>query len=225
MWITLLVMAVAVSLEPFRIGLAVLVLNRPRPVLQMLAFLSGGYAMGLTVGVLILFVLHPRLPGASEFSLPTVQLVIGGVCLACAVLLAAQVLLRRRRGLPTPVPDQGPGRFAGLSRRLVEGRRLWVSAVAGLGIALPSVDYLAVLAVILTFGESAAVQFGALLVFHVVAFALVEIPLVAYLFAPDRTLRALTALNDWIRSRRRIDVAGLLAVFGGVLMGVGLAGI
>jgi hypothetical protein len=29
MWITILVMAVAVSLEPFRIGMTVLMLNRP----------------------------------------------------------------------------------------------------------------------------------------------------------------------------------------------------
>lgn len=31
MWITILVMAVAVSLEPFRIGMTVLMLSRPRP--------------------------------------------------------------------------------------------------------------------------------------------------------------------------------------------------
>ena len=40
MWITLLVMAVAVSFEPFRIGMTVLMLNRARPLLQLLAFLK-----------------------------------------------------------------------------------------------------------------------------------------------------------------------------------------
>ena len=39
MWIPLLMMAVAVSLEPFRIGMTVLMINRPRPGLQLLAFL------------------------------------------------------------------------------------------------------------------------------------------------------------------------------------------
>jgi len=38
MWFTILVMAVAVSLEPFRIGMTVLMLNRPRPMLQLLVF-------------------------------------------------------------------------------------------------------------------------------------------------------------------------------------------
>ena len=57
MWITILVMAVAISLEPFRIGMTVLMLNRPRPMLQLLAFLSGGFAMGISVGLVVLFVL------------------------------------------------------------------------------------------------------------------------------------------------------------------------
>ena len=61
MWITILVMAVAVSLEPFRIGMTVLMLSRPRPILQLLAFLCGGFAMGTTVGLVVLFVLRPRL--------------------------------------------------------------------------------------------------------------------------------------------------------------------
>jgi putative Mn2+ efflux pump MntP len=42
MWITLLLMALAVSLEPFRIGMTVLMVNRPRPRRQLLAFLIGG---------------------------------------------------------------------------------------------------------------------------------------------------------------------------------------
>ena len=58
MWITLLAMAVAVSLEPFRIGMTVLMVNRPRPGLQLLAFLAGGFAMGVTVGLIVLFIAY-----------------------------------------------------------------------------------------------------------------------------------------------------------------------
>ena len=95
-------------------------------------------------------------------------------------------------------------------------------ALAGMGIALPSVDYLAALALILASGAAAPTQVGALLMFNVVAFALVQIPLVAYLLAPDKTRASMGALNDWIRSRRRAEVATLLAVVGCVLLAVGL---
>jgi hypothetical protein len=102
---------------------------------------------------------------------------------------------------------------------------LWVAAVAGLGIALPSVDYLAALAVILASGTTAMTRVGALLAFNVVAFALVEIPLAAYLVAPEKTRASMTALNDWIRSRRRREVAALLAGVGCVLIVIGATGL
>jgi hypothetical protein len=59
----------------------------------------------------------------------------------------------------------------------------------------------------------------------VVAFGFVEIPLVAYLLAPDRTRATLSALNDWLRTRRRSAITVLLAVVGCVLLGAGLAGL
>jgi Sap-like sulfolipid-1-addressing protein len=223
MWFTLLMMAVAVSLEPFRIGATVLIIHRPRPLLQLLAFLTGGFAMGITVGMIVLFVLRPALRSA-HFTLPRVQIVIGALLLVYAAVLATGLLDGRGDG------STGPNArvFAPLAmraRQLLDGRSLWTAGVAGLGIALPSVDYLAVLALIATSGAAAAVQVGALLAFNVVAFAFVEIPLICYLVAPARTRETLAALQDWLRFRRRRAVTVLLVVVGCVLLGAGLAGL
>jgi hypothetical protein len=211
MWITVLVMAIAVSMEPLRIGMTVLMLNRPRPVLQLIAFLAGGLAMGLTVGLVVIFAFRPGLLGSAHFTLPKVQIAIGVLALLMAALLAAGLL---------PAP-----RVPARARGLVSGQSLWVAAVAGLGIALPSVDYLAVLAVIVASGAAPSTQFGALLMFTAVAFAFVELPLVAYLVAPARTRAFMTALNDWIRSRRRGEVAALLFGVGCVLLTAGIVGL
>ncbi|OBK45878.1 GAP family protein [Mycobacterium sp. 1081908.1] len=213
MWITILVMAVAVSLEPFRVGMTVLMLNRPRPPLQLLAFLCGGFAMGMSVGLIVLFVLRRRLMWSTYFTLPRVQICIG----VLALLAAAALVVTRNR-------VAGAGRFATRAQRLMTGRSLWVAGAAGLGIALPSVDYLAALAVILASGAAAATQVGALLMFNAVAFALVEIPLLVYLLAPRATRDTMAAVHDWIRSRRRIEVTALLATVGCILLAVGLAG-
>ena len=210
MWITLLVMAVAVSLEPFRIGMSVLLLNRPRPLLQLSAFLCGGFLMGLTVGAAVLFLLESRAESA-HFTLPRVQIAIGVLALLAAAALAVT------EGRPRTPP-------AWLSR-FIDGQSLWVAGAAGLGIALPSVDYLAALAVIGTADISSTTRLAALLVFNVVAFALIEIPLLAYLVAPDRTRARLEALNDWVRARGRRGVAVLVAVVGTVLLVAGLAGL
>lgn len=210
MWITLLVMAAAVSLEPFRIGMSVLMLNRPRPHLQMAAFLCGGFLMGMSVGAVLLFAVDFRVFQSAHFTLPRVQLVIGALSLVAAVFVAST----RGRSRTPPV----------WLTRLLTGQSLWVAAGAGLGIALPSVDYLAVLAVIAAAGAAPLARLSALLVFHLVAFALVEIPLLAYLVAPERTLAAMTALHQWIRARQRREVAGLLAVVGAVLVTAGALG-
>lgn len=226
MLFTIGVMALAVSLEPFRIGMTVLMLNRPKPLLQLLAFVAGGFAMGLTVGATVLFLLRRVLLRSTYFTLPRVQILIGALALAAAAGLAAKIAADRRRGSRGVPPDRdraGPAWLTTRLRRLLDGRSLWVAAAAGLGIALPSVDYLAALALILASGAPVMTQLGALLMFNVIAFSLVEIPLVAYLLAPTATRAAMTALQDWIRSRRRIEVAGLLVAVGLVLLAVGLA--
>ena len=223
MWITLLAMAVAVSLEPFRIGMTVVMINRPRPALQLLSFLAGGFAMGLTVGLVVLFILRPAL-GSAHFTLPRVQLVVGVVLLINAAVVATGVIGKRAN-------DSGgftSRRFESLAERakqLLTGRSLWTAGVAGLGIALPSVDYLAVLALIVASGAAASVQVGALVLFNVLAFGFVEIPLLCYLMAPDRTRAALSRLQEWLRTRRRRAVATLLTVVGSVLLVAGLAGL
>ncbi|KQH75950.1 hypothetical protein AO501_18070 [Mycobacterium gordonae] len=235
MWIPILVMALAVSLEPFRIGMTVLMLNRPRPVLQLGAFLCGGFSMGVSVGLVVIFVFRRRLVASAHLTLPTVQVLIGGLAVVVAAVLAVRVVVERfRPGRPVDGDVVGRGdpaeretyvrRLHMWVRQLLTGRQLWVAALAGLGIALPSVDYLAALAVILASGAAATDQVGALLLYNVVAFALVEVSLLAYLLAPGTTRRSLTALNTWVGSRRRVEVAALLLFVGLVLIGAGVAG-
>ncbi|MGA5462179.1 GAP family protein [Mycobacterium sp. NPDC050041] len=221
MWIPLLMMAVAVSLEPFRIGMTVLMVNRPRPALQLVTFLIGGFAMGTAVGVIVLFVLRPAM-GSAHVTLPRVQIVVGALLLANAALVAAG-LWGGRRGDGAPGRLQGP--LATRARQLLTGGSLWTAGVAGLGIALPSVDYVAALALIVASGATASVQVSALVLFNVVAFALVEIPLLAYVVAPDRTRAMLAALYEWLRSHGRLGVAALLTLVGCVLVGAGLSGL
>ena len=104
-------------------------------------------------------------------------MVIGTLALAAALVVATT------KGTPAP-------HRCG-SSRLPGGQSLWVAGVAGLGIALPSVDYLAALAVIAAGSTAASTRLCAPVVFNVVAFALVEIPLLAtHLVAPQRTLAA-----------------------------------
>jgi hypothetical protein len=213
---TVLIMALAVSIEPFRIGMTVLMLNRPRPALQLFAFLCGGFVMGTTVGLVVLFVFRRILLGTSLVTVPRIQLLIGLLILAIAAVVAVDLFGRLG---PRPALVARP------ATELLKGDSLSVAGIAGLSIALPSVDYLAALAVILASGAAAMTQVVVLVAFNVVAFALVEIPLLAYLVAPRPTAKAVTALHEWVRSRRRRDVAIALAAIGCAFIVAGVSGL
>jgi len=163
-------------------------------------------------GLVVLFVFHRALQESSYFTLPNVQIVIGLLALSVAVVVAVPGLW-----------DLRPTRLARPAKQLLSGPSLAVAGVAGLGIALPSVDYLAALAVILASGAAALTQVAVLLMFNLVAFALIEISLLTYLLAPKATVKWLESLNNWIRSRRRVEVAILLAAVGCVSLTAGVA--
>ncbi|MGV0742675.1 GAP family protein [Mycolicibacterium sp. XJ870] len=233
MWATVLVMAFAVIFEPIRIGLAVLMLNRPRPLLQLLAFLCGGFTMGMGVGLIVLFLLRSTPLAAGRFTLPSVQITVGVIALLVAAALASNISMSRLRRRPAVAagpavisPEADPTRrrdhMSTRLRRLLAGDSLWVAWVSGLGTALPSANFMGAMAVILASGETPVAQAQALLLFNIVAFTLVEIPLIAYIAAPKRTQTLLSSLHEWLQKRPRRDMAVVVAAGGCLMLAMGL---
>lgn len=237
MWGTVLILGSSVILEPIRIGLVVLMLSRRRPLLQLLAFLCGGYSMGLGVGLVVLFALRST-PLAGHVTVPQVQIATGLIALVIAALLAKHAsiaqLFRRTAGKAASRGDGGvavlepsaPSRLQRLSvraRSVLNGDSLVVAAVSGLGTALPSANYLGALAAIVASGAGALTQAQGLLAFNVVAFTMAEIPLIGYLAAPRRTRAFMTGLQEWLRSRSHRDVAVLVAAGGCLMLALGLS--
>jgi hypothetical protein len=68
-------------------------------------------------------------------------------------------------------------------------------------------------------------QAQALLMFNVVAFTLVEIPLVSYLAAPRKTLEFMAAFHAWLQSRPRRNIATLVAAVGVFMLVLGVSGL
>lgn len=66
-------------------------------------------------------------------------------------------------------------------------------------------------------GAAAGTQISAALMFTLVAFAIVEVPLVSQLTSPAKTQAAMLRLQDWLRARRGPMFAIILGA-GGVLM-------
>jgi len=222
MWTIVLLMALGVSVEPTRLGLTVLMLNRPRPLLQLFVFLCGAFAMGLSLGLTLLFVLRISPMGKADISGPYIQVGLGVLALSVAAVLAVTASVRRS---PTPPRTGTAGKLATRVRGFLQNNSLWVAGVSGLGIALPSADFLAVIALIHASGATQPVQSMALLFFNVVAFSMVGLPLLSYAAMPGKTYAVLTALHGWVQSRRRIDVAVMVAVLGLLMLALGTIGL
>lgn len=219
MWTTVLTLALALNLEPFRVGLVPLMLSRPRPFLQLAAFLCGGLAMAISAGVVVLFVFDRSPLGGDRGDGARVQVTIGVLALVIAAVMA--VWPSRAAGADRP-PNKAMTRVRAILRR---GSSPWWAAAIGLGTGLPSVDYLAVLLVIGSSGAAQGSQLGALLGFLLVGNAVVWLPLASLVVAPQRTRIWLGRFQDWVQTRTRRDFAVLLAVLGVVLVGIGVTGL
>jgi hypothetical protein len=190
------------------------------------------------VGLLVLLVFHHGIFTGLNISGPKVQIAMGAIAVLIAALLATKLFKPKepketKESLPVdpsgaPVERAAGGPLAKLSKRarhLVHGESPWLSGVMGLGVAVPSVDYMALLVLIAASGVAPMVQVGALLTFVVVGDIVVAIPLLCSLVAPERTRAVLHVLQNWVRARSRRDFAILLAVIGALMIAFGIHGL
>lgn len=225
MWTTVVLLGIAVNFEPTRIGLLPLLLTREQPVRQLLAYLVGSATVSLSFGMAALLSFD-RLPFASSSSGGgRTQIAIGIVAVAVAMTMAVHWMLARKR-VEVASPDLVDGgkvdMFTKSVRRvLTKGRSPWLAGLIGVGVGLPSVDYVAVLIIIATSGAPRTEQACALLAFTIIGSLVVITPLISYLIAPTKTLAVLIRFGTWVRSRSRIEYAGLLGLIGFLFIGLG----
>ncbi|MGA9675019.1 MAG: GAP family protein [Mycobacterium sp.] len=230
--------------EPVRIGIAVLLVSRRRPLINLLAYWLGGMAAGMGIGLVALTLfrdsmpalIHPMTSTFVSFTGGHVRAVIGVLALSIAAV-SARGLVRRRAhvplcsdGPPTPAPQPristAFSRLVAPAWRLLEGGRPWVSFVAGLPQATPwGVEYVMALSAIAASGAAFGTQLCAVAVFTVVVFAFVEIPLVCYLVSPARTETIVLSMHDWLQSHRRQILVVGAGVLGVVMVFSDLVGI
>ncbi|GAY18390.1 GAP family protein [Mycobacterium sp. shizuoka-1] len=240
MWTTVVLLGLAVSIEPARIGLIALLLTRPRPARHLAVFLATGLAVSLSVGFTVLFVFHHTFLSKTNFNPALIQIGIGVVAVLLGALLASSIPLRTfaRREMaevpavavdsPVVVQDQPPGRFKRMTTRMrgfVQGESSLFSGSIGAALAMPSVDYMALLALIIASKTPPLEQAVALVTFLLLASWAAVIPLLSFLVAPAKTRIWVQRFNEWIRTRTRKHAGAFVAIVGIILIGVGLHGL
>lgn len=212
------VMAVIASLDAGLLAAAVVLLGQPRPASKLLAYLIGGMGFSIAFGVLIVLALHGsgvlRHPNGSASAV--VEVAAGGVLIAVAVLAfsghSVQWHPRRRVHSDTSRPQR-----QNLAERAIGHDSLWIAWAAGALYSAPGAYYLAGLALLAKLDRPAATNVVAIIAFNVIMFALIELPLVGFLFAPDRTRKLAHRLNSWMNRHKR-SLLGVAAGAGGAYL-------
>lgn len=209
--------AALAALSPSALLLVTLYLNSASPGRTVGFYLAGALLMTVVMGVVVLLALksgHLSAPGQRQ---PRYGLRLGlGV-----VALAAGIYLVRRGPKPRPAGQKKPGV---ISRWAARPRPLTAFAT-GLLVFAPSVGFIAAVQVIATSHASDAAQAAAMAMVVIIDVVLVWLPLVVYLIAPGRTVRALKTSNAWISANRHALTAGGLSIVGAILIANGITGL
>lgn len=251
MWGLVLLFALSAAQDPVRIGVMALLIARPRPMHNLLAYWLGLMATGFGAALATLFGLHHfLLPVARVVTsvatnpvVPPAQIVLGALALSAAAVIAVRCSLRQSAPAAAPSAAMPGSNFSsadpqpktpnliarlssswcGVLAGLLEGRSLRTAFVAGLFTSTQVIECGAAMIAILASGAAAGAQLSAALMFTLVAFAIVEIPLVSCLVSPAKTQAVVMVLHDWLRAHRRpifLCVVGVVGVFM-VVSGVG----
>jgi hypothetical protein len=195
-------LALLSAVYPTLVAVVVIALAGPRPAHVMAFFLVGGMIASVGVGLAIVFAFQDvsfvsdSNPGVD----PVVYFAVGAI----AFLLAA--LVRRR----PPPSHEGPGRFTRTLSRRQSGRVAFLVGVL-LNIA-PGAFYVVALKDIAQADLGTAEIVAVTIAFCIVMYALIEIPLLGFVVAPERAADLSRRFSAWLgENSRTLGVAILFA--------------
>ena len=207
-------LAVVSSLDAGLLTAAVVLLGRPEPARQLLAYPVGGMGFSIIFGLLIVLALHGANLRIGRSTKGAIEVATGALLLAVAVAvwLGRKVQWRPRRARER---DADRSDRQSLYDRALGQDSLWIAWAAGALYSAPGAYYLAGLALLAKQNASAATNVVVVLAFNLIQFALIELPLIGLVVIPDRARPLTEKLNEWMTAHRRI-VTVLLAGATGV---------
>jgi thiol:disulfide interchange protein len=217
-WLELLVLALASTFWPTLILIVVLALRLDRPIKILVWFLIGGLLTTVSVGIAVVFALQDAsfMTGSHPPADSAVDIVVGLLS-----LLAAFALVRtsRKKSAAAPAPEvPSEPKKPSMAQRAV-GQGAPIAFVAGVVLNIvPGTFPIVALKDIAQLDASDGAKIATIIVFYVIMFAFVEVPIVAYLFAPTRTITAVDNFNAWLARNGRRVAAYVLAVVGAYLV-------
>jgi Sap, sulfolipid-1-addressing protein len=219
-------LAFLAALYPSLLAATTVMLLLPHPKRLLLGYLCGAAMTSITLGLIIVFALrHAGLTKTTQVTLgPGEDIVLGCLALVIAFVLHSgrdQKLVERRRERKAAKGDDkaGPPRW---QQALGRGSARTTFIVGAL-LTLPGATYLTALYRISDENLADPLTVLVVIAFNVIMLMLLEIPLLAYTFAPDWTPKAIERFKHRLSERGRIwgiriaSALGILMIARGII--------
>jgi hypothetical protein len=234
---SIILLALAAAVYPQLLAVVVITLTRPnpQPLLWACYLASVLVSVGSSVLIFAVFHSHESVAGTSSDRLgPSAYLAVGVIAVLLAILMASRrgrALLHRDR----PAPQQGRGRprpgsaaaaraRARAERALSEGS-VAVACLVGALLAVPGPFDLVAVGRLARNGYGVLAAAGAMLVFALIKFVLIEIPIAGYTINPERTAVTVGRFSGWMQTNKLAGVAAIVGLVGIALIGRGISGL
>jgi hypothetical protein len=224
---SIFVLALFAMFTPALLAAVTVMMVLPNTKRLMLGYLLGAYLTSISVGLLIVFSLH----GSSTVSTtqntlsPAADIVLGGIALAVGLVLGtgrgAGIRERRRKGRS---PAEAEPKQSWPERMLSSGSPR-VTFVVGVLLTFPGASYLAALNRMADLDAATAPTVLLVVGFCVVQLTLLEVPLVGYALAPERTQESVVRFRAWLGRNGRRGAAIAAGTIGVLLIVRGVIGL
>jgi Sap, sulfolipid-1-addressing protein len=194
----------------------------PNPKKLMLGYLLGALMTSISVGLLIVFSLNDSaaVETGKQSLGPGEDIVLGLLLVVISWVLGSGKdarLQARRQRRKEEKEASGEAKESWPERMLGRGSARVTFAV-GAVLTLPGVSYLTALDRMAKLDIGTAETVALVVAFCLIQMTLIEVPLLGYAFAPERTKERVTAFRDWLgRNGRRVAIRGA-AVLGALLI-------
>jgi hypothetical protein len=221
-----ILLSLTASLNPTLVAATTVMLLLDRPVRLMGGYLLGAYLTSITLGLIIVFSLSDSsTANTTENTVsPAVDIGLGAIFLSIAFVFYTGRVERIRERRAAKKATKGSTEPPRWQRELSKGSPR-VTFLVGAALTLPGASYLAGLASIHKLHYSTAETVLLVIGFNLVMMWLLEVPLVSFLVAPEKTPEAIARAKAWVsRHAHMFAVRGFGAV-GALLVVKGLIGL
>jgi len=210
-------------LNPTLIAVTTVMLLLEHPKRLMLGYWLGAMLMSVTCGLVIVFALeNSAAVSTTEQTLsPAADIALGAVSLILSVVLGSTRFTRFEERRAVRREQRKAPRWEGALNRGTAR----ITFVLGAVLTLPGASYIAGMIRLSKLDYSAAVTVLVVLAFNLVMLLLIEIPLLAFVVAPERTPVEVERAKVWARNHGRMFAVQGLAIIGVLLVIKGVVGL